>query len=234
MANFLTLFISLLFLNTATAVDQSKLVKTAGCPINTSCNEELGYKRSEWNKLISEQKYNKRIKTFIKKQGIPFNYFTNTSKANPKAITWDSHCPNHNKENHKVSIAQSFIDNLNSLPKEAIQAQFYVLEKKSNKLKAYSYSQGSFPSFITDKYTYSNIELDGNYYALKVYLNGKLNVEAPEYFDKFPKTIKCSEQLNQLIQKQDIPELYSHFYCRQIWNSKVKSYQSAVFGKTCD
>jgi hypothetical protein len=220
-----------------------------GCPTNSTCTVKMGLRYKKWSDILSSitkinQNKEKKLDQFRKKEGIPFEVWVKeTDQHNPNLITWESHCNFHNQEGKKkIKLGTALIaniDDLNSLEKENTisSRKLYLLDDKNKKVTRFRVPQVDSPLYIEgDKLIYQRSE-NGHYYGLSISAAGNLKVMPPQTPQNYPKRIPCPEVLEKarLDHSEDFdPEIYSDFYCRNVWNTRNKKWNTILLGWSCD
>ncbi len=216
------------------------LLDLPGCPDNSVCTKETGAVRLEWLEIlknysinkIDEKETNKQIQ---KKSGFPIpSWATEAAKSKPMTTFWDSPCKQHQKENEKTYIAITFLKNL--LPKNKIlfHSPAILTDDKSHSL-AIQTLRGEIPLLILNDSLYFTQVDDGYYYGLLISYNGKLSFSKVIKDTHYPKEITCTtEQINLFTKELPSKDFFKGYYCKAIWNLTTKTYNSLIFGWSCN
>lgn len=206
-----------------------------GCPTNSICNKELGEKNLKWN-IVLQSKKNKiltKMKTFNRSFGLPVKVWA--TKESPLAIQWDSRCQNHRIPNPKILESVIFVKHLDELNKNR---DFYtpkVLVLRNKKIIVYPTMANETPLFIKNNKLAFNREQSGNYFSMLVSKQGKITTSTPIRTNNLPQEVACSKELVSAFKTVNRPEkLYKSHYCKALWNSKRKKYETVIFGWSCN
>lgn len=227
-----------------------------GCPDNSECSEETGKLRKKWLSLISDKKLRKNnklaaLKFFKKKNGVPVGYWFIPQKVLPKEIIyWQSPCQHHNKKKEgekklidlkdKIKISESFISTFQQLNDLKIKEErvfipvTYTLNAQKQALPYY-YPRGDLPTMVKNNKLYFVREDEGHYYSMTVDQKGRIDISQSFTPKEFPEEVKCPDSLLNLMKKKhEGLNLYQSYFCKAIWNQSKKSFQTFIFGWSCN
>lgn len=213
-----------------------------GCPANSHCGQEQGAKRFKWTNLLqslekeSPQYALKEIESFRQKEGLPINVWAFPKSLSLKnLISWNSSCPNHNKEVNQVFQGEMMVSNLSDIPEDEMTYPHRLwLETTEKKIQKYLIAQGSSPTMIVDNQLYFTRAELGIYYGLLISATGSLKVSPIEKLDFPPREVACPKNFQELrksLEKEKM--IFQDFYCRALWNKTLKSYQIMMLGWSC-
>lgn len=213
-----------------------------GCPANSHCGQEQGAKRFKWTNLLqrlekeSPQLALKDIESFRKKEGLPINVWAFPKSLSLKnLISWNSSCPNHNREINQVFQGEMMVSNLSDIPDdEMVYPHRLWLETQDKKIQPFLIPQGSSPTMILNNQLYFTRTELGVYYGLLIAADGKLQVSTIEKLDFPPREVACPKSFQELkksLQKE--AAIFQDYYCRAIWNKTQKAYQIMMLGWSC-
>jgi hypothetical protein len=232
-------FLFLHFITRATA-NQITKIDFPGCPENALCPKETGAHRLEWldiltkfeQKKLSEKEVNKQIQL---KLGLPIPLWaTEEATKKPLAMLWNSPCKQHNIPTNKTYIAVTFLKNL--LPKNNILFHSpAILLDIQNRPHSIMVLRGDAPLFIVNDSLYYTQDDEGHFYGLLVSPQGQLSISKVLFDSHYPREITCSkEQIEMFNRETPSPNFFQGYYCKEIWNTKSKTYQSLLVGWSCN
>jgi hypothetical protein len=228
-----------LFLQMALATETLK-TEFPGCPENSLCKKETGIIRSEWleilgkfeQKSIDEKEANRLVQS---RTGIPIPaWASEEASKKPLTILWDSPCKQHKTPTNKTYIAVTFLKNL--LPKNNIlfHAPAVILDDKKVP-HLIMVLRGDAPLFISNDSLYYTQDDEGHYYGLLVAPSGRLSLTHILSDTHYPKEISCTlEQIEMFKREIPSPDFFQGYYCKSLWNTKTKNYQSILIGWSCN
>lgn len=228
-----------LFLQLAFAAD-NPTIDFPGCPENSYCKKETGAHRTEWLNIltsftenkIDEKEANRRIQL---KTGIPIpSWATEEGLKKPLAILWDSPCKQHKIPTNKAYIAITFLKKL--LPKNNVlfHAPAILLDEKKVP-RAVMALRGDAPMFIVNDSLYYTQDDDGHFYGLLVSPDGNLTLTQTMKDTHYPREVPCTkEQIEMFTREVPSPNFFQGYYCKEIFNTKTKYYQSVLTAWSCN
>ncbi len=213
-----------------------------GCPTNSHCTKEYGVANNAWRKIISQKSSKHAANSIaneqIKTKGLPWNIWaTNEIKNAPLSASWDSPCLRHrpsetNPQTYQASVIVKNSNSLVSLPGAIAEI---ALAKFTHEEALFIIPRGEVPAYMDNRGMVFLMEEGGNYYALKSKLSGE--IELTTFLSQAPAPIEaqCPEDLKEhFIKKRDnLKNLYSEYFCKNIWNIDSKTYITTVFGWSC-
>lgn len=239
--NFLKIlyFIPFLFLSHSFSQENKYDHEFDGCPLNSSCQQELGFKRKNWQKLLEafkSKKESSEADIFLNQNGIPIKMWALKKGEHSKdLIFWDSPCKSHRIEGEEIYPAEIFSKNLELLkPREDIVIPNGFLFTSEGNIISFNLLRDEYPSFIKDQDLYYNLFEEGFYYGLKVSQKGELKMVAPEFPLETSQDVACPDSLLNTFEKTNtIKNLYTSAICRAVWNISKKKFETLILGLSC-
>jgi hypothetical protein len=209
-----------------------------GCPFNSICGKEMGLKKYQWDELLKslpKEKSHavKKLDNFRKKNGILVPVWTvSNPQEESDLIKWHSPCPQHQKEDNKYFQAEVFTSNFSKLDKNRFIEEEALLLKEDNSIVSYKIPNKELPLYLIGQEMIFSMTSEGTYYYLGVNPSGNLRVIDSSPMDFSVQDAECPKILiNQFDQLTN--GLYSGHFCKNIYNSLLKKYQTLLFGLTC-
>lgn len=214
----------------------------AGCPLNSSCTQDLGQKRESFSQLLksSDQQIQKNLSAFIKKSPVPIPIFvrgSNKEAFNDKNfIIWDSACEAHQQIGHNIYIGEALIQNMKELSKfpQALPGLILV-ERTNGKIQSYDVPRDHIPRYIDGLDLIFLHEEDGRYYNLAYSQEGEIrsvnsanNIPSPEAVNCPPTLLVHYQNLSS-----DRKDGFSHSLCRALTDKKTKQKVNVFIAWSC-
>lgn len=232
--------INLFLLLQLTFAADNPIIDFPGCPENSFCKKETGIHRTEWLKILTsftEKKINEKEANLLvqKKTGIPIpSWASEEALKKPLTILWDSPCKQHKIPTNKTYIAITFLNKL--LPKNNVlfHAPAILLDEKKNPRKI-MVLRGDTPLFIVNDSLYYTQDDEGHFYGLLISQDGKLALTSIVSDSHYPREVACTkEQIELFTRELPSPNFFQGYYCKEIFNTKTKYYQSIITGWSCN
>ncbi len=215
-----------------------------GCPTNSICTKEFGVIRTNWKKIISQKSSaNNRVlhaNNFKKKSGIPLGIWTTEKELkNSHTATWDSPCRQHSKsaENMQIYQASSIIKNFNDLGviPGTLSDRGMVKYSNSTDYQLFFVPRREVPAYLDNSGLIFLMEDDGDYYAIKIKSSGDFDIVEFDKKHPAPEETLCAEELKKNFLAKNSPpaNLYSEYFCKNIWNINTKAYVPIILGWSC-
>jgi hypothetical protein len=209
-----------------------------GCPFNSICGKEMGIKKAAWDDLLKNLPKDKtsavlKMEKFRKKNGllIPIWMISNFQEEND-LIKWSSPCPQHHKDENKFFQAEVFVSDFNQLDNKRFIEEVALLLNEDNSIITYKIPNKEIPLHLYGQEMIFSMTSEGVYYYLGVNPSGKIRTLDIKPLDFGPSDIDCPVILTNSFNQ--LPKgLYSGHFCKNIYNSIKKKYQTLLFGLTC-
>jgi hypothetical protein len=236
--NLVTLLFPLLF--QFILANELPLSDFPGCPENSICKKETGVNRSEWLLILKKLEQNKITEKIanqflLQSNGFPIPMWASEEAIKkPFTVLWDSPCKQHKILNNKTYIAISFIKKL--LPKNNILFHSPAILNDDKKIPhPLMVIRGDAPLYIINDSLYYTQDDDGHYYGLLISPQGNISITKTISDSHFPREVSCSkEQVEMFSREIPSPNFFQGYYCKEIWNTKTKYYQSILIGWSCN
>jgi hypothetical protein len=211
-----------------------------GCPENSYCSKGTGEHRSEWlniltkftDKKISEKEANLLIQ---QKSGIPIQVWgTEEARKKPLTVLWDSPCKQHKIPTSKAYIGIAFLKKL--MPKNSVlfHPPAVLLDEKKVP-HVIPVLRGDSPLFIVNDSLYYTQDDEGHYYGLLISPSGNLSITQTFSDSHYPREVACTKQQIDLFTREiPSPNFFQGYYCKEIFNTKTKYYQTILTGWSCN
>lgn len=233
--------ILVLALKTSMAQEPANLkIEFPGCPENAFCTKETGAHRKEWlellnkfdQKLIDEKEANKIIQT---KLGMPVTLWaTEGHQKRPLVLSWDSPCKQHNIATNKTFIAITYLKKLLDKNNILFHANSIIIDEKQI-AHSIQVLRGDAPMYIINDSLYYIQDDDGHFYGILIAPNGQLSITKVFTDNHYPREVTCTkEQVERFTREAPSPNFFKGYYCKEIWNTKLKMYQSLILGWSCN
>lgn len=223
-----------------------------GCPSNSTCSKSTGILRKKWIDVLKatpddKTKAAKGLDKFKDVYGIPIGFWIHSLKKedqDPKhsLVIWDSHCPNHQtKEPEKrIAMGEAMIKNFDQFNSMDLPDHKLMLTKtwtlnKAGKLESFFHPRSEFPIMVDNTGIYFTREEEGKYYGLRIATNGNISVTPIATPQSYPTEVSCPPGLDAVFKTNiQMENLYMGHYCKAVWNSSTKEFQTFVFGWSCN
>lgn len=226
------------------------------CPENAICSKEMGQKRKRWLTFLKKIELEKtpsskakKIEQYRKREGIPLGIWMK-AKAKGKGkgktrgkevdvISWDSFCPRHQREGQELYIGEVFAKDFKTLTPSTflVVDSAYKLKRTGNGVARYPIPRGETPSHISGTKLVFAQEYEGHYYFLKTGPQGATQVVLPPSLSsqnlKESREIDCPKRLSGHFKKSKNHPLYQGHFCKAIWNTELKVYETMLFPWPC-
>ncbi len=225
------------------ALEYSK-IDFEGCPENSFCKKETGANRKKWleelkkftKNSISEQTINEFVQS---EYGLPISSWAQEDASlQPNILMWDSPCKQHQGTLNKFYISEFFRKNLAKKELSEFRNLFFSRAVMfDNKNQAYSMivPRGDAPLFIKDGSLYYLREEEGYFYGLLIDRDGRLRVTKAIKSPELPKEAVCSKDLTTLFMREAPgANFYQGQFCKDIWDTTLKSYRTVLLGWSCN
>ncbi len=212
--------------------------KYQGCPLNSICAPEMGVKKKSWDEMFKTLPKDKKlaVKTledFRKKNGILLPVWTISSPDEEKdLIKWNSPCPQHQNPENKFFQAEVFTSNFSSLDNNRFLEEEALLLNENNSIISYKIPSKELPLYLNGEEMIFSMTSEGAYYYLGVDPTGQVRVLDTQNTEFSPTDAECPKDLITKFEQLS-KGLYSGHFCRNIYNSSLKKYQTLLFGLTC-
>ena len=209
-----------------------------GCPLNSICSKEMGLKKALWDELLKNLPKDKilavsKLEEFRKTSGVLLPVWTiSTLQEEPDLIKWNSPCPQHQNPDNKLFQAEVFASDFSTLDKRRFLKEDALLKEADNSIISYKIPNKELPLFLNGKEMVFSMAFDGTYFYLGVDPSGKIRVLNSENLNYSTMDIDCPKDLVSKFD-QFSKDLYSGYFCKNIYNSALKKYQTLLFGLTC-
>lgn len=228
-----------LLLQIALAVDVPK-IDYPGCPENSFCQKETGVHRTEWLDMLTKFEQNKisekeANRIIQQKSGIPIaTWATEDGLKKPLAILWDSPCKQHKIPTNKIYIAVTFLKKM--LPKNNVLFHSPAVLLNEKKVpQSIMVPRGDAPLFITNGSLYYTQDDEGHFYGLLVSPSGQVSLTKTLSETHYPREVACTKEQIDIFSREVLsPNFFQGYYCKEIWNTKTKLYQSLLMGWSCN
>lgn len=240
MKKIIYLFLMLLISSISVIAAETNPLDVPGCPENSYCSKDTGAHRTEWlniltkfsEKKIDEKEANIQVQL---KSGIPIPIWaTEEALKKPLTVLWDSPCKQHKIPTNKAYIGVTFLKKL--IPKNNIlfHAPAILMDEKKvpHVIPAL---RGDSPLYIINDSLYYTQDDEGHYYGLLISPTGTLSITQPFSDPHYPREVTCSKQLIDLFMREiPSPNFFQGYYCKEIFNTKTKYYQTILTGWSCN
>ena len=226
----LTLFIP------CTLLAGEKIAQPDTCPTNAYCQPLASAEYAPWGALFARLKKNSHdsiaeIARTTQKSGLPFPVWGNeSSRKNPHAIFWESHCALQRKMENKIYIGHLMAKKLPATNADIILDHALEL-LPGGKIKKYIVPREEFPSWVEKDSFYFLREEEGIFYGLFISAKGNFHIQPVIKGDHPPEKLLCPPELLEAFQAQNNKGLIP--YCKQIWDRKSGVWRSFLFGESC-
>jgi len=227
------------------ALEYSK-IDLEGCPENSYCKKETGVNRKKWleelkkfsKNTISEQAINNFVQS---EYGLPISSWAREDASlQPNILMWDSPCKQHQGPINKYYIAELFRKNLAKKELAEFRNVFFsraVMFDSNNHNQALSMivPRGDAPLFIKNGSLYYLREEEGYFYGLLIDGEGRLRITKALKSPEPSKEAICSKDLSTLFMREAPgANFYQGFFCKDIWDTTLKSYKTVLLGWSCN
>lgn len=212
--------------------------KNKGCPLNSICGQEMGLKKAQWDETLKSLPKEttlaaKKLEEFRKKNGLLLPVWTISNTQEEKdLIKWNSPCPQHQNPENNLFQAEVFAPNFASLDKNRFLEEEAFLLEENNKITPYKIPNKELPLFLIGKEMIFSMASEGVYFYLGVDPAGNIRVIDTKNTEFTPTDMECPKELISKIDQLS-KGLYSGHFCKNIYNSSLKKYQTLLFGLTC-
>ena len=228
-----------LFLSIAQAEEQVK-IDLPGCPENAICDKATGEHRLKWleiltkleQKKINEVEANKLIQ---KNTGFPIPVWAmEFARKKPLVMLWDSPCKQHNIDTNKTYIGVTFIKKMMEKNNILFHPIAILLDEKKD-AHSLPVLRGDAPLFIVNDSLYYTEDDDGHYYGLLISPKGQITLSKVFSDTHYPRETACTkEQIDRFTREAPSPNFFKGYYCKEIWNTQTKFYESIILGWSCN
>ncbi|MFT6630184.1 MAG: hypothetical protein ACJAS4_000118 [Bacteriovoracaceae bacterium] len=207
-----------------------------GCPINSSCSVNSGKAIVNWEKFlktINEKNKVKKLKTYLKKHGLPLDFLTKKeTKISLDPIMWNSRCEIHNPKNRHQNIfkGRKFLKTI-SKSEHMIFTPITVYNGKTELKYLIPYQDQ--PVLIKNGKIVTIKDYDDFYYQLAISNEGEISIEniPPSTIrfahDKKLTEFKCPTEM--LIDNT----YFKKSYCQKIYDLDKKKLVTIQYGWSC-
>lgn len=209
-----------------------------GCPGGSRCSKKTGEMRKGWQELLKKKPRRlNQLETFRREKGIPLSVWSYGQKELADGLVqWNSPCPTHNQEEQeKIFLSEVVAPDFTAIEnrKEIIIRQT-VLRDGNGKFHTYPVIRGEAPLYLSQGKMIYNLDYEGDYYALAISNNGKVQLVNPIRPERFPENTTCSPDLLEAFKKlPNIPNLYQGASCTSIWDVEAKAFRTIILGWSC-
>lgn len=213
----------------------------AGCPLNSSCTQELGSKREKFTQFLkrSEAEGPARFNRFIKENPIAVPIFikgtARTQYNDENFIIWDSPCAGHQQVGQNIYLAEAMIRNMQEL-KSSPQAQAgLILLENAGQIESYQVPRDHAPRYAKGQALVFLHEEGGRYYNLSYHLDGTIKNEKTISGVQSPQVIQCPALLEVHYQSMasESKAPFGHYICRSLYNTQSKKRQNILVAWSC-
>jgi hypothetical protein len=211
-----------------------------GCPDNSFCTKETGLNRQKWLEILKkfdEKKINEKEANRLlqEKSGIPIPAWGQDEALKKiNTILWDSPCKQHKIPTNKTFIAQTFLKKMMPKNTALFHAQGVLLDESSSPVTL-SVLRGDAPLMIMNDSLYYTQDDEGYFYGLLVSKQGNITLTSVQSIKNFPREISCTKEQIEIFTKiAPSPNFFQGYFCKEIWNTKTKNYQSIILGWSCN
>ncbi len=220
------------------------------CPENSRCSKAGAEAFRIWTSTLKNKALkdinDKILKELTHKWGMPINFWsskmTNEKEQNNLSIlTWDSSCPNHQKEGKEIAISTLFLSDFSPRVLKKLEHQGYLTDTAIIKISTKKFVEWKIPRNQTPLYLDHQgglfiSDLEGIYFY---YHLSKQSIRISSAAHKLPTispaiTLPCSEDLIKFYQGLPQQEaLFTSSFCKSIWDIDAKVYRDVLFTKAC-
>lgn len=213
----------------------------AGCPLNSSCTQELGAQREKFTQFLkrSEAESTARFNRFIKDNPINVPIFikgTAQAQYNDKNfIIWDSPCAGHAQVGQNIYLAEAMIKNMKELQSFPHAQTGLILVENEGRIESYQVPRDHTPRYAKGQALVFLHEEGGRYYNLSYHLDGTIKNEKTRSGILGPEAIQCSALLEVHYQSLSLDSKapFGHYICRSLYNTQNKKRQNTLIAWSC-
>lgn len=213
-----------------------------GCPTNALCSKETGETLDQLKNLLSKKYTLNELNQFKQKWGMPFEVWGLTSELKIQktdAYHWQSQCQGHNLEGMKIYQSGLLIKNINDLTKlessNQIQVRKGLLFNNPKSIVPIVIQRADAPLYFENQRPVFVQEFEGLFYGMRIEKNGDITLIDQSRPDKMPEVVSCPKELVQEYRNQKYPgNLYSGFYCQNIYDISTKKSMTLLIPRGCN
>ncbi len=207
-----------------------------GCPINSICSKAMGTKILKWEKLLKSTNTKnqlKKIRTFQKRYGLPFQFLTTHDHYQESNMAmWNSRCTHHNPKNKHNTIykGMSFLKKIDN--SKANRFNKVILYRKKKNL-TFNIPYGDHPIFIKNNSLVFIKDYDDYYYQIAVRTSGAYSVVDHPYsivqkaLGENIKSVKCNSEIEY------DQAYFKKSYCQKLFNIDTGKLETIQMTWTC-
>lgn len=218
------------------------------CPENSRCSSKGAEAFRAWSdSLNNKHMIDKKVLQHLEKRyGIPLNFWSTKKiiekeKSDLSLLTWDSACPNHQKEGFEIGISKIFITNfsppeLKKLEQQGFITDLAIIKIAPKKFLSWKVPRGDTPLYLNKNGGLFISDLLGTYFYYRLTKTGiKIMSDDKKSHQISPAiSINCPEDLKNKYH-EELPDgtLFTSSFCKSIWDDDAKTYRAVIFSKAC-
>ena len=197
--------------------------------MNSLCSKKSGQIFKQWQNATRE-KSPAKLNLLLTKHEAPFEVWAKSSKAQTdNSILWNSSCPEHKGKN--IFMGKLFVTSLKDL------SDNYFTDFVTRKIGATYVTtlapRGESPTYLSNHKTFFTLSEMNSTYELSIDQNLHLTFEpsSTEFHPSY--TTTCPKEMLKAGTKIKTVGIPLTHYCRSIWNSSIKDYETIMVSSYC-